>query len=356
MSQILTERIRALLVEETDAARMKGVVVAAALPGEEAEYLALGTDASGRELTTDTLFSVASITKLATSLAVLRLVDRGRISVDDPLSRHLPEADAAQEGVTVRRLLSHSAGMPIDPPSELAPYEPGLDWSVLARACKHTPPERAPYGAVQYSNVGYGLLALIVEKETGLDFPEALRDLVLRPLGIEGYLGEEPPRLPAQLTGVRGRHVGTPLEPFNSPFWRSLGMPWAGLVTTVAGALTLVRAFQGVPAGFLRAETVAEATRNQNDDLSGGYVQPLFWKRCPWGLGPEIRGEKSPHWAPPEAGPTSFGHAGASGCLAWADPATGLSWAIMGSRTSDSGWLLRRGTVMSRAFLEAARG
>ncbi len=355
MLRILTDRTIALLREEIGAARMKGLVVAAALPGGEPETIAIGTDGAGRELTPDSLFPVASITKLATSLAVLRLVDRGLISVDDPLSRHLPEAHAAQPGVTLRRILSHSAGLPLDPPSEAAPYQPGLDWPALARACVGAALERPPFTAVQYSNVGYGLLAVIVEIQTGLSFPQALRNLVLQPLGVEGYLGEEPPRQPAKLAGVRGGHAGTPLETFNSPFWRSLAMPWAGLVTTASGALALVRAFQGIPAGFLRPETAAEAVQNQNDDLAGGYIEPLCWKRSPWGLGPEIHGEKSPHWVPPEAGPASFGHAGASGSLAWTDPTTGLSWAIMGSRTSDSGWLIRRGPAISRALLEAAK-
>jgi CubicO group peptidase (beta-lactamase class C family) len=356
VSRILTEKMETLLRGETQAARMKGVVVTAALPEGGPECLAIGTDEAGNELAADSLFPVASITKLATSLALLRLVDRGLVSVDDPLALHLPEANAAQPGVTLRRLLSHSAGMPLDPPAEAAPYQPGLDWPTLARACLHTELQRTPYSFVQYSNAGYGLLALIVERLTGLDFPRALHELVLQPLGIEGYLGEEPPRRPALLGGVRGSHVGTPLETFNSPFWRGLAMPWAGLVTTALGALSLVRAFQGFPAGFLRAETAAEATRNQNDELGGGYVEPLCWKRCPWGLGPEIHGEKSPHWVAREAGEGSFGHAGASGCLAWADPTTGLSWTIMGSRTSDSGWLLRRGPAISRALLEATKG
>lgn len=356
LSRILTDQVEAILRAETDAARMKGLVVGLALPGKEPEYLAIGADAADRELSTDSLFPAASITKLATSLALLRLADRGMLSVDDPLARFLPEAEAAQPGVTLRGLLSHSAGLPLDPPAEAAPYQLGLDWPTLARACRQTPLQRTPSTYVRYSNVGYGLVALVVEGQTGRGFPDALRELVLEPLGIDGYLGQDLPRPPALLAGVRGSHAGTPLETFNSPFWQSLAMPWAGLVTTVAGALALVRAFQGVPAGFLRPETAADATRNQNGDLIGGYQPPLSWNRCPWGLGPEIHGEKSPHWVSPEAGADSFGHAGASGCLAWAESATGLAWAVMGSRTADSGWLLRRGPAIGRTLLKASRG
>lgn len=330
---------------------MKGITVAAIQGPQPLEVLRLGTDASGCPLAADSLFPVASVTKLATALAVLRLVDRALLALDDPLGLHLPEAFAAQPGVTLRRLLSHTAGLPLDLPPEAAPYAPGLNWPALAAACLQTPLSHPPGTRVQYSNVGYGLLALVVELHTGQPFPAALHDLVLGPLGIEGCLGEEPPRPPVILSGVRGPHAKTALEPYNSPFWRSLALPWGGLLTTAEGAVRLVRAFQGVPSGFLRPETAAEATRNQAGELGGGYVRPLLWPRCPWGLGPELHGHKTPHWVPAQASPESFGHAGASGSLAWVDPTAGVAWAILGTRTADGGWLLRRGPAIGTAIL-----
>jgi hypothetical protein len=64
----------------------------------------------------------------------------------------------------------------------------------------------------------------------------------------------------------------------------------------------------------------------------------IEWERCPWGLGADLRGEKQPHFAPTEAAPTSYGHAGASGCLAWADPSAGVSWAMLGARLLVDWW------------------
>ncbi len=334
------------------AGRVPGIVVAAARGDGPVELLAVGQDAAGRPLVEDSLFPVASATKLATALAVLRLVDSGELALDDPLVRYLPGAAAARPGVTLRTLLCHTGGLPIEPPERAALYAPGLDWPTLGRACLQTPPDEPPNRRVQYGNVGYGLLALIVERHSGQPFPAALEALVLAPLGVEGYLGAELPRPPAVLADVRSSHTGTALEPFNSAFWRSLALPWAGLVTNAAGALGLARAFLGLPAGFLSSGTLAEATSNQTGDLGGGFVPPLFWEPCPWGLGPELRGAKAPHWAPPEAGPDSFGHSGASGCVAWADPAAGVAWALLGSRTADSGWLLRRGPAIGAAVLK----
>lgn len=337
-------------IEQLSAARVPGAVVAIARDGEPALQMAYGADARGALLSPASLMPVASVTKLATALAVLRLADQGRLHVDDPLYLHLPEAAAAHSAATIAMLLSHSAGMPLDLAAADAPYAPGLDWSRLGLACLACLPEAAPGERVQYSNVGYGLLGLLVERLMGMPFRSALRILVLEPLGIEGYLGEEPPQPPAWVADVRGEHAGTAIEPFNSPFWRSLALPWAGLVTTAAGALALVRAFQGIPDGFLAQPTRDRAVRSQTGDLGGGFMPPMQWERAPWGLGPEIRGAKLPHWLPLSM-PDAYGHAGASGTLAWYDPGSRVAFALLGMRSAESGWLLRRGPALVEALV-----
>ena len=331
--------------------QVPGIALAVARANEPTRHLIVGADAGGVPLQADTLFLVASITKLATALAALRLADAGALDLDAPLSRYLPDAACAQPGVTLSTLLAHTSGLPIDLPADTAPYAPGLSWEVLRRACLQTPLEAAPSSRVQYSNVGYGLVATIVETLTDQPFPQALQALVLRPLLVEGYLGDTPPRPVATVANVRGRHAGTELEPFNSAFYRGLGLPWAGLMTTLDGALAIARAFTGEPAGFLRPRTREAALSDHAGGLSGGFAPPLLWDPCPWGLGPDLRGVKLPHWAPLEAGPDSFGHSGASGCLAWVSPSANVAWAIVGTRTADSGWLLRRAPSIGAAIL-----
>jgi CubicO group peptidase (beta-lactamase class C family) len=347
--------VSAVVQHAVDAAmqggQVPGMVLAVARGDRPIEYLAAGADGLGRPLARDSLFPVASITKLATALAVLRLADSGELALDDPLEQHLPGAAGAQPGVTLRTLLCHSSGLPLDLSAQAAPYARGLDWPRLAAACMLTALEAPPQTRVQYSNAGYGLLALVVERRTGAGFAEALAQLVLDPLGVEAYLGSEPPRSPAAVANVRSSHSGGELEPFNSAFWRGLAFPWGGLVSTADGALGILRAFLGRPAGFLRPATRAAATRSHTGGLSGGFVEPLIWSPCPWGLGPDIRGEKEPHWAPAMAGPDSFGHSGASGALAWAAPGVDVAWVILGARTADNGWLLRRAPPIGAAIL-----
>lgn len=332
------EAVRTAAEDVLRARSVPGMVIAVAFGDGAPEHLVLGADADGRPLATESLLPIASITKLATALAILRLAADGTLGLDDPLQHHLPDAAAAQHGVTLRALLCHTAGLPPDLPEGAAPYELGLDWPTLARACLATPPIRPPWTRVQYSNLGPGLLAVIVERRTKRAFREALGELVLAPLGIEGYLGAELPRPPARIGGELGAHADTDLEPFNSAFWRSLALPWGGMLSTAAGALSLARAFAGKPAGFLPPTLLAEATHDQTGGLGGGFWEPLEWPRCQWGLGVELRGAKMPHWTPPSASPRSFGHAGASGCLAWSDPDAGVTWAMLGTRTFEDWW------------------
>jgi beta-lactamase class C len=317
-------------------------LIALASGGEAPHSTLYGGEDADKRAGTDALFPVASVTKLATALAVLRLVAVGSLGVNDPLSAHLPQAQAAVEGVTLASLLCHTSGLPNDLAPALVPYAPDLNWGRLADACLSTPLVRPPGAKVTYSNVGYGLLALVVEQRTGLPFATALTGLVLDPLGIEGYLGVEPPRPPARVTGKLGEHAGTELEPFNSPFWRSLSMPWAGLVTTATGALALVRAYLGQPSDFLPESLRQAATADQTGGLAGGYTGLLEWEPCPWGLGVELLGHKSPHMLPSSLSPLSYGHSGYSGALAWADPqahgGSGIAFAILGGPRSFSAW------------------
>lgn len=329
--------MRRVLEDVMSARAVPGFVIAVVRGDGPPEHLVIGADGTGTPLSEESLFPIASVTKLAAALTVLRLADRGVLAIDDSLQLYLPDAAAAGEGVTVRALLSHTAGLPDDIDPALAPYTLALDWSVLSRACLATPLMTPPGTAVRYSNVGIGLLAVVIERLTGQAFPEAMADIVLEPLGIEAYLGEEPPRPPAWIAGNLGEHTGTELDPCNSPFSRRLAMPWSSLVTTAFGALALVRAFASVPSGFLSPGLSEEARRDQTGGLSGRMIF-LDWPRCPWGLGPELRGDKAPHWTPSEASPATFGHIGSTGCSAWADPTVGVAWVMFGARFMIDWW------------------
>ncbi len=344
------QRIAEIAAELQDKPGVPGLVVAARRVGKPVEVRAFGADAAGVPLMADTLLPVASITKLATTLAVLRTVAGGALSLDAPLDTLLPDAAAAQPGVTLRHLLSHTAGLPEDIAPGAAPYGPGLTWESVQTALLHTPVADAPNARVRYSNVGIGLAALAVERARGQRFQAALAELVLAPLAIEGYLGTEPPRTPGCTGGLLGNFAGTALEPYNSPWYRTLGFPWGGLITTAAGALALVHAFAVADDGFLPPALRADAVRDQTCGLAGGFSGWLEWDPCPWGLGAELHGHKEPHFAPARASAATFGHGGQSGAYAAWDPEAAMGWAMLGTRTMERWW--RRMAEIGDALLQ----
>ena len=113
-----------------------------------------------------------------------------------------------------------------------------------------------------------------------------------------------------------------------------------------------MRAFAGTPLDFLSDALRHKATQNQTDSLPGGYGGRFDYPVAWWGLGVDLRGDKKPHWTPPNASAYTFGHAGASGCVAWHDPEKNVAWAILGTRTADNAWLVRGAPKIGEKILE----
>lgn len=141
-----------------------------------------------RKMTVDAIFRVESISKSVTAWGVLKLVERGLINLDDPVRQHLrswtlPKSEYNLNGVTIRRLLGNSAGMPLGTlGEEYSPHNerPSLQHYLTKEA--HLAYE--PGSNFQYSNPGFNLLELLIEEVTGRDFNEYMENEVLIPLGM----------------------------------------------------------------------------------------------------------------------------------------------------------------------------
>lgn len=330
---------------------LPGVVIATQYGFDDVEIHAWGVDGAGQPLHTDSIFPVASITKLALALAIHRLVDMALLNLDAPLDAYIAEIHPDSADRTVRSLLAHTSGFALDLPNKEGQYAHGLTWPALAHECINTPPEAANAVRVQYSNLGYGLLGIVIERIMQMPCADAMHELVIRPLGIRAWLGNNPTITHAVIGAVRGRHRGTDLETYNSTFWRELALPWGGLCTNAHGALTLVQAFSN-QSDMLSPARRLDATTDHTHHLAGGFIKPFMWEASPWGLGPELRGTKHPHWIATTFPPHSFGHSGASGMLAWYDPDNLFGFALLGARAADSGWLLRHGPEISQLLRE----
>jgi CubicO group peptidase (beta-lactamase class C family) len=143
---------------------------------------------TGRPITPDTVFNIASISKQITAFAVLLLAQEGRLSLDDPARFYVPELGSYAAPVTIRILLHHTGGladyMDSAEAAGIGPEQKLTAAQVLAFTGAMTAAERPAGVAYDYSNTGYYLLSLIVERVSGRSMKAFAEDRIMRPLGM----------------------------------------------------------------------------------------------------------------------------------------------------------------------------
>jgi CubicO group peptidase (beta-lactamase class C family) len=226
---------------------------------------------NGVPATPETVFQAASISKPVAAWEVMRLVEAGRLALDAPVERyltrwHLPPSDFDHDGVTIRRLLSHTAGLSLEGYPGFPPDEklPSLEESLSGAASAAAPWQpggvrviQEPGSGYRYSGGGYTLLQLAIEEVTGEAFADVMQREVLAPLGMARSAYEWTPLLrPVTATGYDDK--GHPL-----PNFLFTAKAAAGLYTAAADLGRFVAASMpgpdGEPAGrgILREDTLA---------------------------------------------------------------------------------------------------
>jgi CubicO group peptidase (beta-lactamase class C family) len=133
----------------------------------------LGSEPDSAPVALDSTFGVASVSKVVTATAVLKLVETGRVGIHQPVQKYLPEFKGPDcEKIIVRHLLTHTSGLPYR--SESSPLRAG-----------QLGLEREPGSLVAYSNAGYDLLGILVENISGMSFSDYTRREIFEPLGMK---------------------------------------------------------------------------------------------------------------------------------------------------------------------------
>jgi len=134
-----------------------------------------------------TMFRIGSVTKQFTATAILKLAERGKLSVDDPLTRFLPDYPTHGHELTLRHLLTHTGGVPsytnLGPKWEVNIARELPDEELVA-LWKDLPPDFAPGEKWSYSNSGYYLLGMVVAKVSGKSYADFLRETFFEPLEL----------------------------------------------------------------------------------------------------------------------------------------------------------------------------
>lgn len=146
--------------------------------------------------TPTTVFRLASLTKQFTATAIMMLQERGKLSVNDPISKYLTDCPESWKSITIRHLLTMTSGIPGVTALELGPLR-GLPvpWDQWLEATKKKPMDFAPGEDFKYANSGYTLLGFIIERVSGKSYGEFLQENIFAPLGMKQSGYEDPLRI-----------------------------------------------------------------------------------------------------------------------------------------------------------------
>jgi CubicO group peptidase (beta-lactamase class C family) len=303
------------------------------------------------------LFHLASIGKPITALAVVLLVEQGRLALDDPVASILPSfVGHGRDTITVRQLLTHTSGLPQDP--DLTNMPPDADTATELQSYLGARLDVPVGSKVEYSNVGYGLLGLVVEAIAQQPFAAFLREQIFGPVGMSHASIAPSESLYPQIVHVGGTpEPGSRYERFNSAHARRRTHPAGSVVGTARDVAQFLQLFldRGMAGGrrVLAPATAQLMATNQTAGLRGGIEGFMTWDDCAWGLGFELHGTKKPHYMGELSSPETFGHSGVAGTFAWADPARQLAVVMLGNRLLHNRWNESRWSRFSTAVAAA---
>jgi D-alanyl-D-alanine carboxypeptidase len=218
----------------------------------------------------DTKVDIASIAKPITALAIVKLSEHGKLRIDDPLGKWFPEAPADKRKITLRQMLNHSSGL-VDIPPGMSDYhrtsEPEMQRRVFAE-----PLDFPPGSKNSYSNSGYNLLGMIVEKASGRPLFQYLEAEIFRPAQVRASYDPEAfpaSKVASKLSDAAGApSVRQVAAARNGPFWGLWGAGgvfmsapelaklfrafWEGKIVSQASVMRMTK--EVVPAGSYASE------------------------------------------------------------------------------------------------------
>jgi len=283
----------------------------------------------------DAIFGIASISKMFTAAAVMRLVDDGLIGLDRPVQQVVPEFQGTgKERVTVRHLLTHTSGLYDEDVQALwkafedyvtLPPCPDTQHSELVDdvfyTCR-TPLRHAPGEVMQYSNRGYELLGEVGRQTSKQRFNDFMRQQLFEPLGMHDTYFSSPEEHRARLV-QHHHHTWDPLcvpDPSSAAHTTALDLAIFGQMLLNGGVYGDAR--------VLSLASVTAMTQIQTKGIP--YPLPDGTRGPAWGLGCAFFQESSIQRRAGLWSSQAFCHTGASGAVLWVDPAYELVGVFLG--------------------------
>jgi CubicO group peptidase (beta-lactamase class C family) len=286
LSDATSKRLHAIVAERQSKHRIPGVAAGVARDGDPLWSDGVGAadvHAPDRPPTDDTQFLVASHTKTFTAVLVMALRDEGRLSLDDPLDKHVPESKHG--GVTVRSMLSHVSGMQREPVGDVWDTLRYPDRDELLAGWNEAERILKPHYRWHYSNLAFSMLGEVVARIDGRSWAESLQARILDPLGLR--------RTTVGLSGDAA--VGYYVPPFSDvpvvePVVETKALDPAGALASTLRDMTAWGSFLADPTDeVLSPDTLEEMCQPQ-------IVGDLERWQFAWGLGLMLVRDKDRVW------------------------------------------------------------
>lgn len=276
-------------------------------------------------MTLDTIFDAASLTKIvATTPALMKLYEQGRIRMEDPVTKYLPEFQGGTSDITVRDLMTHFSGL--RPDLDVTPAWSGYDTGI--QKALNDKPTAARGERFIYSDINFQLLGEIVRRVSGKPLDQFAREEIYTPLGMRETVFRPPASLAARIAPTEfDAASGSILRGVvHDPTARYMGgvAGHAGLFTTAADLMRYAEML--LNGGVIQAATIRKFTSPATPP-----GQSILY-----GLGFDI---DSPYSSPRGELFTigSYGHTGFTGTSLWIDPASKSYWILLTNRVHPRG-------------------
>jgi len=288
---------------------------------------------------TNSAFLIASPTKPFVATAVMMLVQRGLVRLSDRACKYLPEfATSEKRSIRIIHLLTHTSGLPdmlVNNEELRQSHAPLSDF--MAGAAK-TELLFRPGTRLSYQSMGILALATIIERATGMQIGHFLWSNIFKVLGMKnsqlGIAPDEADALRKENQVQCEVEAKTDAKPWgwNSTYWRDLGAPWGGMMSTADDLGKFLRHLLTIGAGetgILHSKLLKAMTSNQLERLP--HIDAAIARSTPWGLGWQLNWPAHPRGFGSMLPPSAYGHWGATGTLLWIDPESELYGVILTS-------------------------
>ena len=279
-------------------------------------------------VTSESIFLIASPTKPFVAIAAMMLLEQGKLQLDQRVQRYLPDfRSGGKESIRLIHLLTHTSGLPDMLPNNEQLRQAHAPLSEFMKHVYKVDLVAAPGTCVHYQSKGILALAVIIEKITGMPLSEYLETQIFAPLNMANTaLGipdswHSTEQLDKMTWSQVDEHSAATDWGWNSLYWRRLGAPWGGLLSSAhdLGSFCqhLLEINQGRQ-GIISPQSLSAMTSNQLTNFPA--LTESVVRTTPWGLGWQLNWPGHPRGFGSLLPREVFGHWGATGTMLWLDP------------------------------------